>query len=171
MIDPGPDIESHVAALVEAVGERLKWILCTHTHQDHSPAAPALKAATGAQIAGTTCPQDGRQDEYFAADRVLDGRRRGVDRRRDAARGFTRRATCRNHLCYLLEEQKLLFTGDHVMQGSTVVIAPAERRHAGVFRFAGRSSSQLDLAALAPGHGHLIEDARTTKCGDSSRTG
>src|ERR687894_3003920 len=61
VIDPGPDIQSHVEALIAAVGDRLKWILCTHTHLDHSPAAHALRAATGAQTAGLTCPQDGRQ--------------------------------------------------------------------------------------------------------------
>jgi glyoxylase-like metal-dependent hydrolase (beta-lactamase superfamily II) len=52
VIDPGPESAVHCAALVEAVGDRLRWILCTHTHQDHSPNARALKAATGAQILG-----------------------------------------------------------------------------------------------------------------------
>src|ERR1044072_464231 len=52
LVDPGPDIESHAKALIEAVGDRLKWIVCTHTHLDHSPAAHAVAAATGAQIGG-----------------------------------------------------------------------------------------------------------------------
>src|SRR5688500_1674103 len=71
VIDPGPAIESHVNALVAAVGSRLKWILCTHSHLDHSPAAVALKRATGARIGGLTCMQDGRQDAEFCPDRVL----------------------------------------------------------------------------------------------------
>jgi glyoxylase-like metal-dependent hydrolase (beta-lactamase superfamily II) len=154
VIDPGPDIESHVKALIEGVEGRLRWILCTHTHLDHSPAAHALKAATGAPIAGLVCAQDGRQDAQFAPDRVLsDGDRVSVD-------GMTFRAihtpghVC-NHLCYLFEERKLLFTGDHVMQGSTVVITPPN----GSMRDYLRSLEKLlgvELAALAPGHGRVI---------------
>jgi glyoxylase-like metal-dependent hydrolase (beta-lactamase superfamily II) len=155
LIDPGPDIDSHAKALIEAVDGRLRWILCTHTHLDHSPAAHALKAATGARIAGLVCPQDGRQDAQFAPDRVLsDGDRVSVD-------GMTFRAihtpghVC-NHLCYLFEERKLLFTGDHVMQGSTVVITPPN----GSMRDYLSSLQKLlsvELAALAPGHGRVIE--------------
>ncbi|HYH42234.1 MAG TPA: MBL fold metallo-hydrolase [Burkholderiales bacterium] len=155
LIDPGPDIESHVRALIDAVGDRLKWILCTHTHLDHSPAARALKAATGAQVAGLDCAQDGRQDAEFRPDRTLnEGDRVCVD-------GVTLRAVhtpghvC-NHLCYLFEERKLLFTGDHVMQGSTVVISPPNGDMKAYFDSLDKLL-HLDLAALAPGHGHLIE--------------
>jgi glyoxylase-like metal-dependent hydrolase (beta-lactamase superfamily II) len=154
VIDPGPGIESHIAALVEAVGARLTWILCTHTHLDHSPAAGALKRATGAKIAGAACAQDGRQDAEFAPDRVLaDGDTVSIE-------GATFRAVhtpghvC-NHLCYLLEEQKLLFTGDHVMQGSTVVITPPNGDMQHYFDSLDKLL-KLDLAALAPGHGHVI---------------
>jgi glyoxylase-like metal-dependent hydrolase (beta-lactamase superfamily II) len=154
VIDPGPDVESHVNALVAAVGARLKWILCTHTHLDHSPAATALKAATGAKIAGTSCPQDGRQDAQFAPDRVL---REGD---RVCVEGISLRAVhtpghvC-NHLCYLLEEQKLLFTGDHVMQGSTVVISPPNGSMKD-YLASLEKLLHLDLQAFAPGHGQLI---------------
>src|SRR5688572_23807993 len=123
VIDPGPDIGAHVEKLIETVGGRLKWILCTHTHLDHSPAAHALKRATGAPTAGLTCPQDGRQDAEFAPDRVLS------EGDSVAVEGVTLRAVetpghvC-NHLCYLFEERRILFTGDHIMQGSTVVITP-----------------------------------------------
>ena len=154
VIDPGPDIASHVEKLVEAAGGRLKWILCTHTHRDHSPAANALKAATGARIAGLGCPQDGRQDECFVPDRVLEDD--------DVVRveGATFRAVhtpghASNHLCYLLEEQKLLFTGDHIMQGSTVVIGPPNGSMRAYFASLEKVL-KLDIAALAPGHGHLI---------------
>jgi glyoxylase-like metal-dependent hydrolase (beta-lactamase superfamily II) len=154
VIDPGPDIESHVNALIAAVGGRLKWILCTHTHRDHSPAAHALKAATGAKIGGLVCPQDGRQDEEFAPDLVLsDGASVSVE-------GVTLRAVstpghASNHLCYLLEQSKLLFTGDHVMQGSTVVISPPNGSMRDYLRSLEKLLS-LELAAFAPGHGHLI---------------
>jgi glyoxylase-like metal-dependent hydrolase (beta-lactamase superfamily II) len=155
VIDPGPDIESHVTALVDAVGTRLKWILCTHTHLDHSPAARALKAATNAQIAGLACAQDGRQDAQFCPDRLLkDGDTVALD-------GVTLRAVhtpghASNHLCYLFEEERLLFTGDHVMQGSTVVISPPDGDMQAYFASLDKLL-RLDLAALAPGHGRLIE--------------
>ena len=69
LIDPGPDIESHIAALIKIAGARLKWILCTHTHRDHSPAANAVRAATGARVHGfARVPADGRQDEDFKPD-------------------------------------------------------------------------------------------------------
>ena len=155
VVDPGPDIESHIHGLREAVGDRLKWILCTHTHLDHSPAAQALREATGARIAGRLAPQDGRQDAGFAPDRVLeDGESVSVD-------GVTFRAVhtpghASNHLCYLLEQQKILFTGDHVMQGSTVVISPPDGDMQAYLASLEKLFA-IDLAALAPGHGRLIE--------------
>src|SRR5688572_33446539 len=62
VIDPGPEIAAHCDALTQATGGRLRWILCTHTHLDHSPNARALKAATGAEVLGfAKVPEDGRQ--------------------------------------------------------------------------------------------------------------
>ena len=154
VIDPGPAIESHVTALRDAVGDRLKYILCTHTHLDHSPAALPLKQATGARIAGRIATQDGRQDPGFTPDLVPeDGETIHID-------GITLRAVhtpghASNHLCYLLEEQKLLFTGDHVMQGSTVVISPPDGDMHAYFASLDKLLA-LDIAALAPGHGHVI---------------
>jgi glyoxylase-like metal-dependent hydrolase (beta-lactamase superfamily II) len=155
VIDPGPDIESHVNTLRTAVGDRLKWILCTHTHLDHSPAAGALAEATGARIAGRAAPQDGRQDAGFAPARLLD------DGDTVTVADVTLRAVhtpghASNHLCYLLEQQKLLFTGDHVMQGSTVVISPPDGDMQAYFASLERLLT-LDLAAFAPGHGRIIE--------------
>jgi glyoxylase-like metal-dependent hydrolase (beta-lactamase superfamily II) len=162
VVDPGPAIESHVAALREAVGDRLKWIVCTHTHLDHSPAAAALKSATGARIGGHLAEQDGRQDGDFAPDVLLH------DNDSVTVEGVTLRAVhtpghASNHLCYLLEAQKLLFTGDHVMQGSTVVISPPGGDMQAYLASLDKLLA-LELAALAPGHGHLIhtphEEAR-----------
>jgi glyoxylase-like metal-dependent hydrolase (beta-lactamase superfamily II) len=114
LIDPGPDIASHVDVLRRAVGDRLKWILCTHTHLDHSPAARALKNATGARVAGRIATQDGRQDAEFAPDRVLsDGD--SVTAGNTMLRAVHTPGHASNHLCYVLEEQKLIFTGDHIV--------------------------------------------------------
>jgi glyoxylase-like metal-dependent hydrolase (beta-lactamase superfamily II) len=152
VIDPGPLVESHIQKIIETANGKLRWILCTHTHLDHSPAAAALKAATGAQVFGRPAPAG--QDASFAPDVVVE------DGERIALAGATLRAVhtpghASNHLCYLLEETRMLFTGDHVMQGSTVVINPPD----GDMRAYLASLERLlaeDLAVLAPGHGYLI---------------
>jgi glyoxylase-like metal-dependent hydrolase (beta-lactamase superfamily II)/8-oxo-dGTP pyrophosphatase MutT (NUDIX family) len=154
VIDPGPAIDAHIAKILEAGAGRIRWILTTHTHMDHSPAAAALKAATGAQVLGRPAPRGGSQDQAYAADRVP------ADGERLALGGVHLRALhtpghASNHLCYLLEETKMLFTGDHVMQGSTVVINPPD----GDMRAYLASLEKLlavDIAIIAPGHGYLI---------------
>ncbi|MGE5639905.1 MAG: MBL fold metallo-hydrolase [Clostridia bacterium] len=152
VIDPGPLAESHIKQILENSNGKLRWILCTHTHLDHSPAAAALKAATGAQVLGRPAPAG--QDATFQPDLVPEhGQRLHLG-------GMTFRAIhtpghASNHLCYLLEQTKMLFTGDHVMQGSTVVINPPD----GDMRAYLASLEGLlaeDIAILAPGHGYLI---------------
>ncbi len=154
VIDPGPAIDDHIAALLAAAAGRIRWILCTHTHPDHSPAAALLKARTGATVLGRPRPEHGNQDHSFVPDRVPQ------DGERLALGGVTLRAIhtpghASNHLCYLLEETRMLFTGDHVMQGSTVVINPPD----GDMRVYLESLEMLlaeDIAIFAPGHGHLV---------------
>jgi glyoxylase-like metal-dependent hydrolase (beta-lactamase superfamily II)/8-oxo-dGTP pyrophosphatase MutT (NUDIX family) len=154
VIDPGPAIESHIAAVLAAGAGRIRWILCTHTHMDHSPAAAALKAATGAVVIGRPAPEHPGQDHSFAPDRVL------AHGDRFMFGGLSLRAVhtpghASNHLCYLLENTRMLFTGDHVMQGSTVVINPPD----GDMRAYLASLELLlgeDILILAPGHGYLI---------------
>ena len=155
LIDPGPDIASHIEALRALVGDRLRWILCTHTHQDHSPAAQAVREATGAQVIGMPPPADGRQDLTFKPDWIM------RDGERLQAPEFTLRAVhtpghASNHLCYLLEEERMLFTGDHVMQGSTVVINPPDGNMVAYLAALERLLG-FDLACFAPGHGRVIE--------------
>ena len=154
VIDPGPDDAAHLEAVLAAGGGRIRWILCTHTHIDHSPAAAALRAATGAQIVGRPAPVGPSQDAGFAPERIPEhGERLSLA-------GVTLRALhtpghASNHLCYLLEETRMLFTGDHVMQGSTVVIGPPD----GSMQAYLRSLEALlgeDVAVFAPGHGYLI---------------
>jgi len=158
VIDPGPAIESHVQKLIEATGERLRWIVCTHTHLDHSPAAAMLNKATGAHVLGMPAQDDGRQDMQFRPDRVL---RHGdvVDLGRHTLRAVHTPGHASNHLCYLFEQQKLLFTGDHIMQGSTVVISPPDGDMQAYLDSLGKLL-EIDIAALAPGHGHVIADPR-----------
>jgi glyoxylase-like metal-dependent hydrolase (beta-lactamase superfamily II) len=135
VIDPGPDLDEHVAALLAGLGgERVTHILVTHTHRDHSPAAKALQAATGAPTFGFGPHAAGRRGEAgieeggdwdFTPDvTVRDGDEiAGAGWRFEAVHtpGHTS-----NHLCFALPEQGLLFSGDHVMGWSTSVIAPPD---------------------------------------------
>ena len=154
VIDPGPAIDTHLAAIVAAGAGRIRWILATHTHVDHSPAAAQLKAATGAQLLGMPPPEHGNQDRGFAPERVpAHGERLALGGL--ALRAIHTPGHASNHLCYMLEQTKMLFTGDHVMQGSTVVINPPD----GDMRAYLASLEALlgeDIAIIAPGHGYLI---------------
>jgi glyoxylase-like metal-dependent hydrolase (beta-lactamase superfamily II)/8-oxo-dGTP pyrophosphatase MutT (NUDIX family) len=150
VIDPGPAIDSHLEA-IRAAGT-LRWILCTHTHLDHSPAAALLRRATGARVFGRPAPPG--QDASFVPDEVLSHQQR-VELGGLTLRAIHTPGHASNHLCYLLEETRMLFTGDHVMQGSTVVINPPD----GDMRAYLASLELLlgeDAAILAPGHGYLI---------------
>lgn len=159
LIDPGPDIASHIDLLIKAAGKKLRWILCTHTHLDHSPAARAVQAATGAQVLGFgNVPDDGRQDTAFKPDRALtDGD--VVDCSEFHLRVLHTPGHASNHLCYLLEPDALLFTGDHVMQGSTVVISPPDGSMLDYFKSLNILSN-FKITAFVPGHGHIIDTPR-----------
>ena len=159
MIDPGPDIASHIELLNHNAGSRLRWILCTHTHQDHSPASRGVQQATGAKIHGYgKVPDDGRQDTLFKPDRALTNDD-VVDCGTFKLRAIHTPGHASNHLCYLLEGAGLLFTGDHVMQGSTVVISPPDGDMYEYFASLNKLST-YEISAFAPGHGHVIERPR-----------
>src|SRR5512146_445487 len=155
VIDPGPADEHHVQALIDAACGPIHYILVTHTHQDHSPAAMLLKSATGALLLGRKPHHHHWQDPTFAPDREL----RHGDRLTLA--GATRLRVIHtpghasNHLCFLLEEERILFTGDHIIQGSTVVIDPPDGDMAAYLRSL-ESLLHEPLDSLAPGHGTLI---------------
>ncbi len=150
VIDPGPAIDSHVERILK-LGP-IRWIVCTHTHLDHSPAAQALKAATGAQVLGRPAPAG--QDATFKPDLVVENGQH-IDLGEISLRAIHTPGHASNHVCYLLEQTRMLFTGDHVMQGSTVVINPPD----GNMRVYLQSLERLlaeDIAIIAPGHGYLI---------------
>jgi glyoxylase-like metal-dependent hydrolase (beta-lactamase superfamily II) len=162
VIDPGPEDTAHVRAILDAGAGRIRWILCSHTHLDHASSAATLKKATGAKIAamakaGTgSPPPGGEHDVKLVLDQPLaDGDAVELD-------GFSLRAVhtpghASNHLCFLLPETGMLFTGDHVMQGSTVVIGPPDGNMRAYLQSL-RRLLELEIAVLAPGHGYLIHD-------------
>jgi len=167
IVDPGPALDSHVEAVLAAVeGERVTHLLITHTHADHSPAAAAIQAATGATTVGfgphpLTADTGGEEhgDAAFVPDlAVVHGERlqvAGVEVECLHTPGHIS-----NHLCFAVAEQGALFSGDHVMGWSTSVIPPPDGRVADYLR-----SLELlldrDEAVYYPTHGPPITEPRT----------
>ena len=150
VIDPGVVDDAHLEAIVGCGGDRIRWILCTHTHPDHSPGAAALKARTGAEVLAFES-RDGLDVDTAIGDGF------GIEATEFRLRAVHTPGHASNHLCYLLEQERLLFSGDHVMQGSTVVIAPPDGDMAAYLDSLSRIRT-LRLRSIAPGHGHLIDD-------------
>ena len=160
-VDPGPADDAHLAALlagVASLGKALTHILLTHTHRDHSPGCAALVAATGAQVLGMPpLASDPSQDRDTVIDRTLH------DGELFDALGWPLRVIhtpghVENHLCFHAPEDGWLITGDHLIQGSTVVIIPPHGR-LGDYLASLRKLLPLKLTALLPGHGRVMADA------------
>jgi glyoxylase-like metal-dependent hydrolase (beta-lactamase superfamily II) len=150
VIDPGPEDEIHTKAILKAAKGRIRWIMCTHTHPDHSPGVPALKAETGAEVMAWSNRGGLRTDR-----RLSDGDQLVTDE-------FTITAVhtpghAGNHLCFFLEDERMLFSGDHIMQGSTVVITPPDG-DMGAYLESLAKVRALKLKSIAPAHGHIITD-------------
>src|SRR5215813_5897512 len=139
IIDPGPLDETHIAAVLDAVrGEAVTHIFVTHTHRDHSPAVPAVKAATGAEVLaegphraarplhiGETPRLEASNDLEFRPDRRL------ADGDVVSGDGWTIEAITTpghtaNHMAFALKNADILFSGDHVMAWSTSIVAPPD---------------------------------------------
>jgi len=168
VIDPGPDDPQHVEAIMAAIrGESVSHIFITHTHRDHSPAAAALKRLTGAPtlgfgphpaMPGGIMVEEGG-DHAFQPDRLLaDGE--GV-----AGKGWNIEALhtpghISNHLCFALEEEQAVFSGDHVMGWSTTVISPPDGNMTEYFASLRRMLPRRDRVYY-PTHGAPIGEATT----------
>ena len=159
VIDPGPLDDAHVDAILAAAPGPIRWIFATHTHNDHSPATVPLQARTGAITHGRIADHPHWQDASFRPDVALAGGEVFALPGGATLRVVHTPGHASNHLCYLLEEEKLLFTGDHVMQASTVVINPPDGDMA-AYIASLRSLLDADLEWLAPGHGFLMHEPR-----------
>jgi glyoxylase-like metal-dependent hydrolase (beta-lactamase superfamily II)/8-oxo-dGTP pyrophosphatase MutT (NUDIX family) len=158
VIDPGPADPSHRDAILAAAPGPIERILVTHTHVDHSPGAAALAAATGAPVLGRRALHAAGQDASFVPVEELAGGECIDLGPATTLHVLHTPGHASNHLCYLLPQEKTLFTGDHVMQGSTVVINPPDGDMAAYFRSLEHLLT-LDLDWFAPGHGFLVARA------------
>jgi glyoxylase-like metal-dependent hydrolase (beta-lactamase superfamily II) len=165
VIDPGPADPAHIDALIKSLsGETVSHILVTHTHLDHSPAAPALKAATGARIVGCAplvLADDGPRadagfDASYAPDQVM------VEGDSVSGPGWTLTAVATpghtsNHLCFALPQEQAMFTGDHVMGWSTTVVAPPDGNMADYMASLKKLLTREDRI-YHPTHGEPVTD-------------
>lgn len=171
VIDPGPDLADHVAALLQTLeGETVTHILITHTHLDHSPAAAALKRATGAKTYAYGPHGSGRAEERFSG-AIEEGGDREFKPDIELREGDTVEGPgwhlaavetpghTSNHLCFALPEEHTLFSGDHVMGWSTSVVAPPDGDMAAYMRSLEKLLARDD-ALYWPTHGPSITAPR-----------
>ena len=143
VVDPGPADPGHVDAIVGCGGDRIRWVALTHSHHDHAAAAEVLAARTGAEVLAFGAIGDGFELEATEF-RLLAMHTPGHSP---------------DHLCYLLEEERMLFSGDTVIDGSPVMITPPDGDMAAYLASLERlGARRLRLRTIAPGHGHLIDD-------------
>ncbi|MEP6622880.1 MAG: MBL fold metallo-hydrolase, partial [Acidimicrobiia bacterium] len=155
VIDPGPDLKPHVDAIVGgAMRERIRWILLTHTHPDHAPAATRLAKATGAEILAFS-----KREKSVRVDRAI-GEGDVVDGTEFRLEVLHTPGHAPNHLCFHLEEERMLFTGDTILGGMYSVVSPATGGDMGEYMATLSRLRTLRLRSIAPGHGALIEEPR-----------
>jgi glyoxylase-like metal-dependent hydrolase (beta-lactamase superfamily II) len=171
IVDPGPDDPAHIAALLDAVrGETVTHIFVTHTHRDHSPGVPAVKAATGALVlaegphrpsrllnVGEAPRMEGSNDTDFKPDREL------KDGETVSGSGWTMEAVTtpghtKNHMAFAFKEKNVLFSGDHVMAWSTPVVAPPDGSMGDYMASLDKLRERSEQIYF-PGHGGAVSNA------------
>jgi glyoxylase-like metal-dependent hydrolase (beta-lactamase superfamily II) len=158
VLDPGPDDTRHMEAILAAAGPAIRWIIVTHTHPDHSPLVVRLAQRTGARVIGLPPPDDGRQDATFTPEQLPgDGERLALGDFRLIAIHTPGHAS--NCVCYLLEGERLLFTGDHVLEGVSPVILPPDGDMSAYLHSLDKLRS-WDFERIAPGHGTVMQNGK-----------
>jgi len=159
LIDPGPNIKEHIDEIIRAGENKIKRILVTHTHTDHSPAALPISKVLDVPMYGRLIDGESSwEDETFIPDVILN----------DADIIKTDEYTLEvihtpghasNHLCFLIKELNCLITGDHIMDGSTVVIGPPDGNMADYLESLNKLF-KYKIDCLAPGHGNFMYEPK-----------
>ncbi|GAB3366136.1 MULTISPECIES: MBL fold metallo-hydrolase [Giesbergeria] len=173
-IDPGPADHAHLDKLWRAAGGDIRAIVCTHSHPDHSPGAAPLQALctqagrAAPPILGLPSAPTARAASAFTPDAVL---QHGQQLTLTGPTGEVRHTLqavhtpghAANHLCLLQEEDGLLFSGDHILNGSTTVIDPPDGNMADYLDSLDRLDAlclQYEVEFILPAHGYVLHNAR-----------
>jgi recombination protein RecT len=184
VIDPGPADADHLQRLYNAAGGDIRLIVCTHSHPDHSPGARPLQALCAAAglakplIAGLPSATTARADSAFTPDRLLLNNElltlvfiglqadliSNVDTSSHTLKVIYTPGHAANHLCLVLLEDGLLFSGDHILNGSTTVINPPDGNMNAYLESLDLLSAACDehsIDFILPAHGYVIGPAKT----------
>jgi glyoxylase-like metal-dependent hydrolase (beta-lactamase superfamily II) len=158
VIDPGPDDQRHIDAIIGAsMKERVRWVVLTHTHPDHAPGTARLVKSTGAEVLAYGKRLD--KDNEITPDRAI-GEGDTIEGTEFGLEVLHTPGHAPNHLCFLLEEERMLFTGDTVLDGMFSVVSPQRGGDMTQYLASLERMEKLRLSRLAPGHGDVIDDAR-----------
>ncbi|MBM3675924.1 MAG: MBL fold metallo-hydrolase [Actinobacteria bacterium] len=153
VIDPGPDDARHVDAIVgAAMRERVRWVLLTHTHPDHSSATSRLVKATGAEVLAFS-----KRDKELEVDRAI-GDGDTVDGTEFRLEVMHTPGHAVDHLCFLLDEERMLFTGDTILDGMYSVVSTKTGGDMAQYLATLERLRKLRVSRIAPGHGEVIEE-------------
>lgn len=150
VVDPAVDDPDHLDAIIGCGGDRIRWIALTHSHADHATGAAALAQRTGAEVLAFNAKDGVKPDKKIGDGYVIDStefRLKAIHTPGHAS----------NHLCFLVEEERMLLSGDHINEGQTTVIRPPDGDLAAYLDSLAKLK-KLRLRSIAPGHGQLIEN-------------
>ena len=157
LVDPGPNIPKHLDKLVEKADNNIKRILVTHTHMDHSPGAKPLAERLSIPCYGKLVENDfSIQDESFKPDFIL-SEDEHIKTEEYTIKPIHTPGHASNHYCFLIDEIKCLLSGDHIMDGSTVVIAPKDG-NMNEYISSLKKLNDFSFDSIAPGHGNYIDN-------------
>ena len=161
MVDPGPANEEHINNIIKIADGKIKRILVTHTHKDHSPAALPISKILNVPMYGRLVDGDSLwEDETFIPDIVMsDGDT--IETSEYSIEAIHTPGHASNHLCFLIPEINCLLTGDHIMDGSTVVIAPPD---GDMTKYISSLEKLFNykIDTFAPGHGSYMNEPEKT---------
>jgi recombination protein RecT len=168
VIDPGPDDRDHLQRLFAATGGDIRMIVCTHSHIDHAPGARPLQAmcAEKPPVLGFPSGLSARASSHFIPDRELcDGELLVL-----SGDGVTHRLLvvptpghASNHVCFVLVEDRLLFSGDHILNGSTTIIDPPDGNMTAYLSSLDRLDAicaEREIGFILPAHGYVLDCPR-----------
>ena len=172
VIDPGPADAEHIERLWRAAGGDIRMIVCTHSHPDHSPGARPLQALCSVRppILGLPSAPTARAASEFTPDRLLQNKELltlvlpGLEAETThTLKVIHTPGHAANHLCLVLIEDGILFSGDHILNGSTTVIDPPDGNMNAYLDSLDCLSEACDahqIEFIAPAHGHVLGHAK-----------